>query len=240
MSAPTRSQAVAGSIEYTDLRKTISERAVETMCAEALLCGFAAVVVPSALVPLARGCIDAGSPSVATVVSYPFGTQGSLVKAREAEAAVDGGACELDVVPHFGAILAERWDSVRTELSEVRAAAGEATLKLVLEVARLTSTQIREACAIAAGEGFDFVVNTVGFRLVSTDPNAEGSASAEVLTSLRALADDRLKLKAAGGIDSIDLAAALLVAGAERISVAVAPGRLRTMGLLGAAGGGVQ
>ena len=226
----TTQRPAAGSIEYTDLRKTISDRDVETMCTEAALCGFTAVVVPSALVSRARRCIGVGDTSVATVISYPFGTPAAIVKVREAAAAVEHGAGELDVVPHFGAILAERWDDVRAELSEIRAAAGEVTLKLVLETGRLSSPRIREACAIAADQGFEYVVNTVGFRIVSTDPDAEGSASVGVVASLCELAGDVLKVKAAGGVITIQAADELLDAGADRVAIPVRPGLLRAMG----------
>jgi len=237
---PTEGHAdrFARAIEYTDLRKTISSRDVETMCAEAILYRLGVVVVPSALVRQAVACASGGGPSVGTVISYPFGTQAAVVKAREAAAAVEHGARELDLVPHFGAILAERWSAVRAELAELRHAAGAARLKLVLETGRLTASSIRETCAIAANEGFEYVVNTVGFRLVSTDPDAEGLASVEVVRSLRELSGDALRLKAAGGIVGLDLVEDLLNAGVDRIAISVASGALRRLGLVSDAEGG--
>ena len=220
---------VADSIEYTDLRKTITYRDLETMCCEAAVCGFRTVVVPSALVRRAAVCVGRGGPSVATVISYPFGSQSASVKAREAEAAVEDGARELDVVPHFGTILAERWDVVGHELAEIRRATGEITLKLVLEAGLLSSSRIREACSIAANQGFEYVVNTVGFRIVSTDPDAEGSASVGVLESLRGLVGDGLKLKAAGGVTTLQAVNELLDAGADRVAIPVRAGLLRAM-----------
>jgi deoxyribose-phosphate aldolase len=221
---------IARAIEYTDLRKTICIRDVETMCAEAVLCGLGGVVVPSALVREAARCLGRGGLFVGTVISYPFGTQSSVVKAREAAVAVDHGANELDVVAHFGAIFAERWNSVREELAEIRRAAEEVSLKLVLEAERLSMSQMREACAIAADEGFEYVVNTVGFRIVSTDPEAEGTASIEGVRSLRELAGDSLRLKAAGGITTLEQANDLLGAGADRVAIPALPGLLRAMG----------
>jgi len=221
---------IASAIEYTDLRKEITYRDVETMCMEAAVNGFATIVVPSALVRHAVSCTAGGGPSIATVLSFPFGTQAASVKAREAAVAVEHGARELDVVPHFGAILAERWDDVREELAEIRGATDTATLKIVLETGRLSSTQIRETCAIAASNGFQFIVNTVGFRLVSTDPTAEGSASVEIVRSLRDLASDSLGIKAAGGVTTLQAVSDLLDAGAKRIAVNVSPGLVRAMG----------
>lgn len=224
----TRDQ-IASAMEYTDLRKSITYRDVETMCMEAIQHGLGTIVVPSALVRYAASCCAGELPSVATVLSYPFGTQSPQVKAREAAVAMDDGACELDVVPHFGAILAERWDDVRQELSSIRRASGEATLKLVLETGRLSSTQIIETCSIAADNGFEYVVNTVGFRLVSTDPDAEGSASVQIVKSLLEIAGNSLRIKAAGGVTTLRAVKDLLDAGARRVAVSVSPGLLRGM-----------
>jgi len=221
---------IASAIEYTDLRKAITYRDVETMCMEASINGFGTIVVPSALVRYAASCTAGGGPSVTTVLSFPFGTQAASVKAREAAVAVEHGACELDVVPHFGAILAERWDDVREEFGEIRRETGSTTLKLVLETGRLTSTQIRDTCDIAASNGFEYIVNTLGFRLVSTDPNAEGAASAQIIRSLRDLAPDSLGIKAAGGVTTLQAVSDLLDAGAQRVAINVSPGLLRAMG----------
>ena len=224
---------LAASVEYTDLRKTITYRDVETMCTEAEHFGFAAVVIPSALVRHAIACLGGDGPAVVTVISYPFGTQSPTVKAREAAAAVDHGAHELDVVPHFGAILSQRWAELREELDVIRKATGHALLKLVLESERLTEQQLRRACAEAEGAGFEYVVNTLGFRIVSTDPEAEGTASAPGIASLRAHVGGTLKIKAAGGVASREAVGALLDAGASRVAMLALPGLARSMGRSG-------
>ena len=226
-----RSRAqIASAIEYTDLRKAITYRDVETMCMEAAQYGLGTIVVPSALVRRAVACCSGEPPFVATVLSFPFGSQSASVKACEASVAVEHGARELDVVPHFGAILAERWDDVREELSSVRSASGDVALKLVLETGHLSSDQIRQVCSIAADSGFEYVVNTVGFRLVSTDPDAEGSASVQIVHSLRELAGNSLHIKAAGGVTTLRAVNDLLDAGAHRVGISMSPGLLRAMG----------
>lgn len=222
---------IAAAIEYTDLRKEITYRDVETMCTEAVLHGLGAVVVPSALVRAATGYLADGGPAVATVISFPFGTQSVSVKAQEASVAVEQGASELDIIPHFGAILAGRWNDLRRELAEIRNATGKKALKLVLEIDRLSTEQIREACAVASDCGFDYVANTVGFRLVSTDPNAQGSASAQVVKTLYDLSRNRLKVKAAGGVTTTAIMGSLIDAGARRVAVNASLGSLRALGM---------
>lgn len=224
---------IAAAIEYTDLRKEITYRDVEAMCAEALFYGFHTVVIPSNLVPLASRVFEAAVartvPLIATVISYPFGTQAIDVKTQEASAAAESGARELDVVPHFGAILSGEWRSVRKEMAAIRHAAGDTTLKLVLEAGRLQPNQIREVCCIAADEGFRFVSNTLGFRVVSTDPTAEGSATPETIRSLRSLAVDTLGIKASGAAATIRSVFDLLDAGADRVTIPARYGLLRAL-----------
>jgi deoxyribose-phosphate aldolase len=232
-------RSVREAIEYTDFRKTISERDIETMCAEAVAYGFGAVIVPSAVVSWAEKSLSPSRSRVAigTVISYPFGSQSATVKATEAETALAAGATRLDIIPHFGTIAAERWDHVRGELAAIREAASRAELKLVLEVSRLTPQQIREVSAIAADLGYTHVSNTVGFRIVSTDPT-ESVASKEAVTSLQQLAGEQLRIKAAGGITTAGTVEDLCAAGADRIALAVAPGRLREMGWIAKPEGG--
>jgi len=220
---------VRRAIEYTDFRKTISERDIETMCAEATLYGFGAVIVPSAVVGWAKKSLSGCGVSIGTVISHPFGSQSASVKAIEAKTALSAGATRLDIVPHFGAIASARWDSVRTELETVRDAAGQAELKLVLEMSRLAPEQIRMTSSIAADLGYAHAVNTVGFRIVSIDPT-ESLASGEEVASLRKLVSRELGIKAAGGVVTMDAVTELLNAGADRIAIMVAPGRLRKMG----------
>jgi deoxyribose-phosphate aldolase len=224
--------SIAAAIEYTDLRKEITYRDVEIMCSAATREGFGALVIPSGLVRRAAAGMPASGPLVVTIISHPFGTQNSVVKAREASVAVGHGARELDVIPHFGAIQAERWSDVHKELEAIRSASGSVPLKLVLETGRLRSTQIEEVCRIAADCGFSYISNSVGFRLVSTDPDAEGAASPQIVRMLHESSRGELKIKAVGGISSVQAIHDLLEAGASRVALRVAPENYRSGGSL--------
>jgi len=206
-------------VDYTDLRKTISYGDVESMCADAVAFGFGSVVVPTALVRRAASIVGKQDLAVGSVLSYPFGTQATVVKTCEAEVAVDHGAARLDLIPHFGAILAERWDYVRDELQAVRSAAGDCPLTLVLETGRLRTSLIHELCTLAADCGYAYIANTVGFRLVSTDPDAEGRASTDTIRTLSELSGGSVKIKAAGGLTDRSQAEELRAAGAHRFAV---------------------
>ncbi len=212
-------------VDYTDLRKEITYADVEALCLEAAVYGVRTVVVPSALVSRAVRRL-AGAARVSCPIAYPFGTQAAVVKAREAEVAVASGAAELEVVPHFGALRARRWEAAAAELETVARAAGGATLKLVLETGILEADVLKRACALARDTGFAFVSNTVGFRLVSTEPGTVGSASEEAIGRLVRWAGGSIGVKVVGGVASIADVERWRVAGATRVAVSAQRGLL--------------
>jgi deoxyribose-phosphate aldolase len=217
--------AMAETIDYTDLRKDITYSDVEALCLEATVYGLRTVVVPSALVAQAARRL-AGAARVSCPIAYPFGTQAAAVKAREAEVAIAAGASELEVIPHFGALRARRWEDAAAELRVVAKAARGATLKLVLEIDLLEPDVLEHACALARDAGFAFVSNTIGFRLVSTQPEMVGSASEETVRRLVRIAGNALAAKAVGGITSLADVGRWRAAGAVRVAVAARRGLL--------------
>jgi deoxyribose-phosphate aldolase len=228
MRAPHREHlpdALAQAIDYTDLRKEITYADVEALCLEATVYGLHTVVVPSALVPRAVRSLT-GACRVSCPIAYPFGTQAAAVKAHEAEVAVAAGAAELEVVPHFGALRARHWQDAAAELQAIAQVARGATLKLVLETASLEPDILERVCKLARDAGFAFVSNTIGFRLVSTQPSTEGSASEEAVRRLCQLAKGTISVKAIGGVTALADVERLLAAGAKRVAVSAQRGLL--------------
>ena len=217
---------LARTIEYTDLRKDITYGDVERMCLKARSIGCACVVVPSILVPLAAECVSGSGVCVGTLIAYPFGTQATHVKTKEVEVAVSQGATEIEAIPHYGTLRAGRWAEVEAELSAIRDAAGGTILKLVLETSYLTVSELRCACAIASDLGYTYVVNTTGFRVVSTRPETAGQADPQIVQQLLEASARSLHVKAAGGIETPAAAQALLDAGATRIAIEAGNGDL--------------
>lgn len=216
----------ARAIDYTDVRKDITYGDVERICLEARDHQVGAVVVPSALVHRAAVCLADADVAVSCYVGYPFGTQAAGVKAREAEVAVAHGATEIEVVPHYGAVRAARWEQVEAELCTVRGAVEAATFKLVVELSYLSDDELTTIARIAADAGYALIANTAGFRIVSTRPETEAQATPETIERLVQTAGDRIQPKAIGGIKTYAEIARLLEAGAARVAVNAEPGIL--------------
>jgi deoxyribose-phosphate aldolase len=208
---------LAGLIDHTDLRKEITYADVERQCLEARTHGFAAVTVHSVNVGLAAGCLDTKTVRVSAVVGYPFGGQALEVKLVEAARAKEQGATELEMVLNSAAMRAGKWGHVEEELRAFRDVAGEAVAKAILESLYLSEEQVRSVCRLAAEVGLEYVVNSTGFRLISTDPESAGRATVEGVRRLREAAGPRVRVKAVGGIHTPAEVMALAEAGASRI-----------------------
>jgi deoxyribose-phosphate aldolase len=220
-------EQVAGAIDYTDVRKDVTYADIERICLEAVEHRLGAVVVPSVLVRRAAACLTSADVGLSCYVGYPFGTQAAGVKAREAEVAVEHGATELDVVLHHGTARAARWPEVEAELATVKNAAGPALLKLVIEASILSDDELSTIARTAADAGYALIANTAGFRIVSTRPETQTSASPTLIGRLVDLGGGRIQTKACGGVWTREDIDGLLAAGAARVRLDAEPGLLR-------------
>jgi len=220
---------LASAIDYTDVRKEMTYADVERICLEAVAHRIGTLVVPSALVSHAIAPLSGADVRVACYVGYPFGTQAASVKAREAEDAVAEGAAEIELVLHHGAIRAGRWEEVKTELSTVRRAVGGAMCKLIVEESYLSDEELATLVCVALDAGYTMIANTAGFRIVSTQPETERTATPEVVARLLRAGEGRMGVKAIGGVDTWADIGRLLEAGASRVAVNAGPGRLRRL-----------
>ena len=210
-------QQLAGKIDHTDLRKEVSYADVEKLCLEARTYGFAAVVVHSINVPLAVECLSGSSVRVSSVIGFPFGGQVLAVKLSEASLAKEQGAEELEMVLNSASIRAGRWKEVEHAMRLFREVAGTLSAKVILESMYLSDEGKRLTCQLSRDIGMDFVVNSTGFRIVSTDPQSAGKASSKDIRLMKDAAGPRLGVKAQGEICTYGDALAMIQTGASRI-----------------------
>jgi deoxyribose-phosphate aldolase len=211
--APDR---LASAIDATLLTPWAPTAAVRALCEEACAWRVRAVCILPYHLPLARDVIRGTAVRLAAVAAFPAGSAPPAAKALEARLAVASGAEELDIVMNLAAIRAMDWETVATDLREVRAAAPEATLKWILETAALSQDEIRRAVGLMVETRADFVKTSTGY--------GPGGATVEAVRLLRSLAGP-MGVKAAGGIRTRAFALDLISAGADRIGTS-APGAL--------------
>ncbi len=210
MAAPLSSTDLARAIDHTLLKPGASAAEIRALCEEARAHGFHSVCVNPCRVPLARRELNGSPVVVCAVAGFPLGASRKETKAREAAAAMEDGALEIDMALNVGALKDADFDTVGHDIEAVREAmAGHGLLKVILETALLTPGEIIAACRIAEGAGAQFVKTSTGF--------GPGGATVEAVRLMRETVGARLGVKASGGIGNRAAALAMLEAGASRL-----------------------
>ncbi len=203
----------AGMIDHTLLKPEATGCQMDRLCDEAVQYGFCCVIVNPIFVARAVKRLDGSGMRVGTVASFPLGAATPSAIVEDARSAIDAGACEIDMVAWVGGIIDGDRRSVAQTIYEVACAVHgqdrRNLLKVILETTALTDEQIILGCRCCAEGEADFVKTSTGFH-------ASGGASVAHVSLLRRHCAP-LKVKASGGIRTLETAAALLDAGASRL-----------------------
>ena len=202
-------------LESTLLKPTVTEREIELLIADAIAEQFIGICVPPFWVKKVKREIGEEDVQVVTVIGFPFGYELTVTKLAEAHAAIEGGADELDVVWSQTAFHSGMsWPKIElAQLAKV-AHASEKILKVIIETAYLSPGQIQEACLICQDAGADFVKTSTGY--------APSGAKVEDISLMRQVLPSTVGIKASGGIKTLELALALIQAGADRLGTSSA------------------
>ena len=194
--------------DHTLLKQTAVWEDIRQLCDEGLEFGTASVCIPPCFVAEANRYLWDRLP-VCTVIGFPNGYSSSAVKFIEAAEAASDGADELDMVANIGWIKAGAWEKVREEIDEIRRICGKRILKVIIETCLLTDEEKIEMCRVVSDSGADYIKTSTGF--------AGGGATREDVALLKAHIAPHLKIKAAGGIATLEDAEAFLALGADRL-----------------------
>ena len=127
----------------------------------------------------------------------------------EAADAVAKGADEIDMVIHIGAVKEGQYDRVLDEINRVKEACSGRLLKVIVETCLLTEAEKIKMCEVVSASGADYIKTSTGF--------STGGATAEDIALFAAHVSPRLKIKAAGGIASLEDAERFIELGASRL-----------------------
>ena len=195
-------------VDHTLLRQTASWDEIRTLCDDGAKYGCASVCIPPSYVKRAADYLDGRLP-VCTVIGFPNGYSTTAVKVFETERAIADGAREIDMVINLGWVKDSRWDALLEEIRTVKAACGGLTLKVIVETCLLTEEEKIRMCEIVSESGADFIKTSTGF--------STGGATREDVALFRAHTAPHVKIKAAGGISTLQDAADFMALGANRL-----------------------
>jgi len=202
-------------LESTLLTPTVTEREIDQLVREAREEQFIGICVPPFWVKKVKRDLRDEDIQVATVVGFPFGYESTEAKVAQLKAAIKDGADELDVVWSQTAFHSGMsWPKIElAQLSKI-CHEEECLLKVIVETAYLSPAQLQEACAICVDAGADFVKTSTGY--------APYGARVEDIRLMREVLPSTVGIKASGGIKSLELAMALIQAGADRLGTSAA------------------
>jgi len=206
---PLRAATLAGCLDHTVLAPDHTIADVERACDEALELGFAAVSVSPYDIGRVAERLAGSAVAAGGAIDIPLGQSGLRAKERAAAVCAEAGAREVDMVMNVVAMRSGALADVRDEIAAVRRAADGLTLKVILECCYLTDAEIEQVCRLSVEAGADFVKTSTGF--------GPGGATAEDVALMKRTVGDAARVKAAGGIRTVDQVRAMLAAGAVRI-----------------------
>jgi deoxyribose-phosphate aldolase len=201
---------IAHCIEHTNLSPTLTIRDIDKLVEEALQHNFLGVCVPPFWVKRASREIGSAKILLITVAGFPLGYSMTETKLDEIKRAIDNGADEIDVVWNITSFKTGiPWTKIEVAKCAALAHAHEALLKVIVETAYLSDTELSQACKICADAGTDFVKTSTGF--------APSGAKAEHISLMKKSLPPGVGIKASGGIKTLPQAMAMIEAGASRI-----------------------
>jgi deoxyribose-phosphate aldolase len=202
---------LAKTIDHSLLRPELDDDFIADGCRLAAEYDVASVCVRPTDVGRAAALLAGTDVAVGTVVGFPHGSSTTATKVFEARAALGAGASELDMVIDIGALKSARDEDVRADIGAVVEVGHEAgaLVKVILENAYLTDDEKVRGCRLAETAGADFVKTSTGF--------APGGATHADLALMRSAVSDRIQVKAAGGVRTLDDLLAVMALGVTRI-----------------------
>jgi deoxyribose-phosphate aldolase len=202
---------LAKTIDHSLLKPELDDQFIAEGCRLAAEYDVASVCVRPVDVRRASEILGATDVAVGTVVGFPHGDSHTETKVFEARQALADGAAELDMVIQIGALRSGRDADVQADIGAVVEVghAGGAIVKVILENAYLTDEEKVRGCRLAEAAGADFVKTSTGY--------APSGATHEDLALMRRTVSDRVQIKAAGGVRTLDDLLAVMALGVTRI-----------------------
>ncbi|MGA9399010.1 MAG: deoxyribose-phosphate aldolase [Anaerolineaceae bacterium] len=197
-------------IDHSLLKPELTDADVIAGCELAARYHTATVCVKPCHVKLALQVLKESDVKVSTVVGFPHGSNLTIIKMAEAQAALDDGALELDMVLNIGKLRSGCEDYVRDDIKAVCDVvhAHGAKVKVIFENAYLNDAQKILACKLSEAAGVDWIKTSTGF--------ATSGATIEDLKLMRANVSEKVQIKAASGIRTLDAILAVIDVGCTR------------------------
>lgn len=206
-------QEILARVDHTLLKADATWEQIRTLCDEAIEYKTASVCINPGWV---KDAVEyfAGRVPVCTVIGFPLGATTTAAKVAEAKDALASGCEEFDMVISIGRLKMGDFDAVREDIRAVKQAVGDKVLKVIIETCLLTDEEKARMCEIVCEAGADYIKTSTGF--------STAGATFEDIALFARHVRGRCKIKAAGGIRSVEDMERFIALGADRLGTSSA------------------
>ena len=194
--------------DHTLLAQTATWGEIKAICDDGIKYACASVCIPASFVKQAKDYVGT-KLAICTVIGFPIGYATTASKCFMASDAVDNGADEVDMVINIGWAKEGKFDAIRDEIAAIKAACKGKLLKVIIETCLLTDEEKIEMCKVVTASGADYIKTSTGF-------STAGATFHDVELFAKHVGPN-VKIKAAGGISSLEDAEKFIALGADRL-----------------------
>lgn len=209
---------ILSKVDHTLLAQTATWAEIKAICDDGMKYHTASVCIPASYVKQAKDYVGDKLP-ICTVIGFPNGYNTTAAKIFETKDAVENGASEIDMVINNGMVKDRQWDDIAREIAGIKAACLGRPLKVIIETCLLSDMEKIKLCQLAAKEEVAYVKTSTGF--------STGGATREDVALLRENLPASVKVKASGGIRTLEDGQAYLDQGADRLGASALVGEAR-------------
>ena len=195
-------------VDHTLLTQTATWAEIRQICDDAVKYGTASVCIPPVYVKQVKEYVQ-DQMAVCTVIGFPNGYMTTATKEFETKDALANGADEIDMVINIGWAKDGKFDAIEEEIRTLKKACGSKILKVIIETCLLTDEEKKAMCKAVTAAGADYIKTSTGF--------SKAGATFEDIKLFSENIGPNVKMKAAGGISSLDDAEKFLSLGADRL-----------------------
>ena len=194
--------------DHTLLAQTSTWEEIKAICDDGMLYKTASVCIPASFVKQAKEYVG-DKLAICTVIGFPNGYATTAAKCFMAHDAVSNGADEVDMVINIGWAKEGKWEAITEEIRQIKAHCMGRILKVIIETCLLTDEEKIALCQCVSDSGADYIKTSTGF-------SKAGATFADVELFAKHVAP-HVKIKAAGGISSLEDAEEFIRLGADRL-----------------------
>lgn len=195
-------------VDHTILTQTCTWGEVKEICDDAIRYNTASICIPPSFVKRAKEYVQ-DKMKVCTVIGFPNGYVASDVKIYETTIAIRDGADEIDMVINLGNVKSGKFKEILEEIKHIKRICGSRILKVIVETCYLTEAEKIEMCRVVTEAGADYIKTSTGF--------GSCGATYEDVALFKKHVGKNVKIKAAGGIKTFEMAEEYIRLGADRL-----------------------